>query len=519
MTQTEASIQARVAAFLSRPDAYPFAVDRVERIETHGALIFLAGPEVYKVKRQVKFSYMDFSTVDLRRRACEREIAINKPHAPDIYVDVVPITAEPNGQLALGGNGTPVEWAVRMRRFHQHDLLGTRVKAAPLDLGLCRDLADAAFQFHETATVVRRHNTRAQMLAILSDVVTALAATAAFGDSEVLAQFERGCMIEAERARPVLARRADGGFVRRCHGDLHLGNVVIWNGAPVLFDAIEFDEGLATVDTLYDLAFLLMDLEHHKQRAGANAVLNRYLWRSKRTLDLEGLAALPLFLSLRAGVRAMVTAHWVVQSQGNAQAQALARARAYLDSASGYLVPQHPRLVAIGGLSGTGKSTLGTMLAPSVGKAPGAVHLRSDLERKAMYTMCDTERLPPSAYTPAETAKVYALVAGKAESILRSGHSVIVDAVFSSQEERCQIERVAEQLKVGFSGLWLEAPADTLMSRVGARRGDASDATPDVVARQLSYETGAIGWTKIPAGGDREATYMAGLDELQEART
>lgn len=518
MTEAERSTQARVVAFLSRPDAYSAAVDRVETIETHGALVFLAGPEVYKIKRQVAFSYMDFSTLELRRRCCEREIAINKPHAPELYIDVVAITEDANGRLALAGAGTPVEWAVRMRRFDQDDLLSTRAALGPFAPVLCRQLADAVFAFHEAATIARPHESAAQMAVILRDVVNAFKASGSFGATADIDRFEQSATAALGKLRPLLALRANEGLVRRCHGDLHLANVVVWKASPVLFDAIEFDEALATIDVLYDLAFLVMDLDHHDQRAAANAVLNRYLWRSQQIANLKGLAAFPLFLALRAGVRAMVAVQRAGQSSGAAHEMALARARGYLERAASYLGWQSPRLIAVGGLSGTGKSTLATALAPGIGRAPGAVHLRSDLERKAHFKKAETERLSPEAYTPQETARIYALLAAKADAILRAGHSVIVDAVYSHPDERAQIERIAQQADVPFVGFWLEAPAEALVRRVGARTGDASDATPEVVRQQLAYDTGPMNWQKVAAGGDADATRAAALTVLDANR-
>ena len=300
--------QSGVIAFLSSHSAYPAHPPAVERLETHGAFVFLAGAEAYKIKRAVRFSYMDFSIRDKRRRAIERELAINQPHAPGIYLGVLAITRDADGQLALGGDGEPVEWALRMRRFDQADLLSARADRSILEVSLCRKLADAAYAFHRSAPVSMTTDSSEQMRAVAHDIAEALAISSPAVLPAAVERFRRDAEGLAARLRPLLERRARAGFVRRCHGDLHLGNIVMWQGDPVLFDAIEFDERLATIDTLYDLAFLIMDLDHRGQRGGANTVLNRYLWRCGSLLDLEGLAALPLFLALRAGVRAMVTA-------------------------------------------------------------------------------------------------------------------------------------------------------------------------------------------------------------------
>jgi predicted kinase len=288
---------------------------------------------------------------------------------------------------------------------------------------------------------------------------------------------------------------------------------VLWQGRPVLFDAIEFDENIATIDTLYDLAFLLMDLDRHRQARAANVVLNRYLWRSHDDLDLMGLQALPLFLGLRAGIRAMVTIDRAAQEEGQAARDDSDRARTYLHAALGYLRPRPPRLVAVGGLSGTGKTTLAAGLAPSLGSVPGAVHLRSDLERKALFGVEETVRLTAEAYSAEASSTVYDTLCRKARIALTAGHSVIVDAVYSTPRERSAIEAVASALGVPFRGLWLTAGGAELVARVAARRNDASDATPEFVAQQLTWDTGALSpaWAMLDASSGADETLQRAM--------
>lgn len=324
------------------------------------------------------------------------------------------------------------------------------------------------------------------------------------------------CRVRLYAVADLLARRSDAGLIKRCHGDLHLDNIVMWQGRPTLFDAIEFDEVLATIDTLYDLAFLLMDLDQRGQRAAANVILNRYLWRTQEQLDLEGLATLPLFLALRAGIRAMVTAQ---RAHLRAEPRAIAEkssANAYLAAALGYLIPAPPRLLVVGGLSGTGKSTLAAALAPMMTPAPGALHLRSDLERKSMLGAAETERLPASCYTAEVNHKVYVLLAMKARTALAAGHSVIVDAVYLALDERNTLEQVARDLRVPFAGVWLHAAQEALVRRVAGRINDASDATPDVVRRQLEWlsRAGQATWNPVDAGGSAEQTLQVAREHL-----
>lgn len=491
--------QQEVIEFLTNPATHGGA-GPVERFETHGNLVFLAGSDAWKIKRAVRFAYMDFSTLEKRRAACLREVDINRRLAPQLYLGCDPITRSQDGGLALGGTGPVVEWAVHMRRFEQSALLSNIAAAQGISLDLAKAVADAAYASHEQADRAAAVSGTAPIRDLIALVGGAL--DGAFGGGNA-ASFAEAAERHVRGVGALLDERARQGFVRRCHGDLHLANIVLWEGRPVFYDAIEFDESVATIDTLYDLAFLIMDLDQRGQRRAANVVLNRYLWRSNQELDLEGLAALPLFLALRAGIRAMVTAERAAQEPVDAAVRDMDAARAYLAAALAYARPQPPRLIAIGGLSGTGKSTLGAALAPQTEPAPGAVHLRSDLERKTLLGVGETERLPAAAYAQEVGDRVYDILLRKARLALSAGQSVMVDAVYADLEKRRCIEAAAAELGVPFRGLWLHADPERLVARVAARRDDASDATPEVVRAQLSGDVGELSpsWTRIAAGG------------------
>jgi predicted kinase len=332
-------------------------------------------------------------------------------------------------------------------------------------------------------------------------------------NSEDVAGFSRSASRQIDKAAAKLDERGKLGFVRRCHGDLHLANILMWRNRPVLYDAIELDEAIATVDTLYDLAFLLMDLDRHGLSTTANIVLNRYLWLSQLRENLKGLVALPLFLALRAGIRGMVTADRAVQVHEGDGQQDLDRAHRYYELALSYVAPDQARLIAVGGMPGTGKSTLSAALAPDVGSSPGAVLLRSDLERKAMAGVGEFERLPASAYTNEARKRIYVVLREKAHLVLTAGHSVVVDAVFAEEGERRDIEAVAANVGVPFRGLWLQADPETLISRVTLRHNDASDATSETVRTQLSSDSGPMSaqWTMIDASGTADQTRRRAL--------
>lgn len=507
----ETSAQEEVFAFLSDPRTHALLLP-VIRIDTHAAVVFLAGTDVYKVKRAVRFPFLDQSTREKRRRACEAEVAVNRRYAPDIYHGAVPITREPRG-FAIAGTGEPVEWAVHMRRFDETATLDHVAERGELEAPLVARLVETLRAGYDEAEVRDGDAATAALEGVVGETLEALADADAFFPKEDRAELAAAMTAAFGRLEPLLLSRGRGGCVRRCHGDLHLRNIALLDDVPTPFDAIEFDESIATIDILYDLAFLLMDLWEKGLPAQASLVLNRYLWgATELNRELEGLAALPLFMSLRAAVRAKVAA--LRLREVGAGPDEVAEARRYLGFARGFLMPSPPRLVAIGGLSGTGKSTIAARVAPALGRAPGAVHLRSDIERKRMLGADEHHRLPEEAYAHALTERVFAALRDQAGRALAAGQSVVVDAVHHRPEERDAIAAVAVRLGVPFTGLWLEAPLETASERVEARRGDASDATAAIVARQAARPTGPIAWTRIDASGDAGSVVTAVLKAI-----
>ena len=503
--------QSEIFDFLADPGTHG---GPVRRIDTHGAVVFLAGENAWKVKRAVRFPFMDFSTLAKRKAACAAEVAINRPNAPDLYRGVVPIVRDGDG-LRLGGAGEPVEWAVHMRRFDESRTLD-RVATDGLGRDLLARLAAAVIASHERAPVRDGAAATDALARYVEENREAFAETPDLFPPDRAAALTRAAGDALSALRPLLLARGEAGFVRRCHGDLHLRNIVLLDGEPVLFDAIEFDDAIATGDVLYDLAFLLMDLWERDLRAEANLLLNRYLWGTDEA-HLQGLAALPLFLSLRAAIRAKVTAAALPHLTGEARGKAAAEARRYFAFAETFLAPAPAFLLTVGGLSGTGKSTLAAALTPRLGRPPGAVHLRSDVERKRLFGVPETERLPADAYDPAVTREVYARLQRQATLAVSAGSAVVVDAVHARPDERAAIEAVARDAGCAFAGLWLEAPAAVLTKRVEARRGDASDAGAAVVAQQVGYDVGPVGWRRLDASIGTEALTGAALAALGES--
>ncbi|MBP0463557.1 AAA family ATPase [Roseomonas sp. PWR1] len=477
--------QAEAAAFLAaRAGAPP--------VETHISAVFVGRETAWKMKKAVALGFLDFTRIEDRERFCRREFEINRPHAPGIYRDLLPLTRGPDGRLREGGDGPAVEWVLRMAPIPAGDFLD-RVAPTP---ALLDAVADAVAAMHAAAPRARVDAPASLGRILDGNVPSALRAGL---DPTRVAAWAGAARTELARIAPALAARGEAGFVRRGHGDLHLGNICLWDGRPTLFDALEFDEALATIDVGYDLAFLLMDLDLRHGRAAANRVLNRYV---ARTGDAGLVAGLPLWLSLRAMIRAHVEA-----ARGRDWAGLLAAAEAHL-------LPSPARLVAIGGLQGTGKSTLARALAPALGRCPGALVLRTDEARKRRFGLPPERRLPPEAYGEEVSRAVHAEILAMARAALAAGHCAVLDAVFLDPRHRAAAEGVAREAGLRFDGIWLEAPVELLRARIAARRDDASDADEAVLMRAATVDPGAIAWHRVAAedGAAAAATAAIGMD-------
>jgi uncharacterized protein len=478
--------QEEVAAFLGGLASGPLK-------ETHISAVFVGDDTVWKLKKAVRLSFLDFSTLEARHHFLQRELALNKPAAPGIYRDVAAVVRQSDGTLALRpdpGEAPVLDWVLRMARVPAEDFLDTMASHGALSPEMLDALGDCVAAYHARLPVAADWDSPAAMLRLTEgNAQAAIAAGLPRGEVEA---WRHGIESVVRDLAPWLAERAAAGFVRRCHGDLHLGNLCLWDGVPVPFDALEFDEAMATIDVGYDLAFLLMDLDRRVNRAAANRVMNRAI---ARTGDAALTRGFPLFLSQRAMVRSHVSA---------ASGQ-LDDAQQYLRAALDYLSPSAPFVMAIGGLPGSGKSTLARTLAPDLGAAPGALLLRSDEIRKRLHSVAPETRLPQTGYSAKANAAVNKALLELARQAAEGRHTVILDATFIGQAMRLAVAAAADEMSVPFLGVWLEVPLAEMERRIESRRDDASDATVAVLQRVVHANVGPMDWLKVDASDTERA--------------
>ena len=457
---------------------------RPARIDTHLSHVFLTPELAYKLKRAVKLPFVDFSTAQRRRAACDNELAINRRQAPALYLRVEDVTRTGDGRLTLGGEGNVIDSVVVMKRFRDADLFDRMARDGRLTRALVEYTARAIAVFHSALEPVQRSGETDRLATIIAQLEeTEREGVARLGAQRIGAPLFGALRGELDRRHAMIASRRSAGKIRRGHGDLHLGNICLFEGVPTLFDAIEFSDDIATCDVLYDFAFLLMDLEHRGQRSLANAALNRYFDTARE--DESALVLLPLFMALRATVRMAVLT----------QSGDLPQAVSYRDLGAEILAPQTTRLVAIGGLSGTGKSAAARELASALPGACGGRILRSDVLRKEVY---NTGGGAPVSYTAHARRDVYARLMERVQDALE-GASVIADATFQETAARDAVEAAVPPQRL--LAIWLTAPLAVRTARVTSRRGDVSDADAKIAATQQEPSDLSAAWHIVDASG------------------
>jgi uncharacterized protein len=480
----------RLCDALLRPGSYPHPAGQVDRLETHISWVFLAGPFAYKVKKPVRMGFVDFSTLEARRRCCDEEVRLNRRLAPDLYLDVVEIRGH-GDTLHIGGRGPVREYAVRMRRFPQ-DALASRlladgellpaqvaalaVRIAAFHSGLPAAAPDSGYGTSES---VRRH-----AMQNFEEIDPMLQEP---GDRAAVQRIRDWTERELAARDADVQRRRASGMVRECHGDLHLGNVVLLDGELVPFDCIEFNADLRWNDVMSEVAFLMMDLMDRGAPHLAWLFLNAYL---EETGDYSGLPLLRSYLAYRALVRAKVHLLRARQAPGPAEETRLAVAfRRYVALAQRCAHCGSPALLLMHGLSGCGKSTIAAALAQRL----AAIRLRSDVERKRLRGMTALQRsgsgVGNDLYRGDATDATYARLAELAHSVVAAGHTAVVDATFLQRWQRARLRGIASALRAPIAVASVHAPESVLRQRVQARaadRTDASEATIAVLDRQMA---------------------------------
>lgn len=503
--------QSETIAFLQ---AHAAALGPVTRHETHISQVILAGQSAFKLKRALRLPYLDFSTAPIRLKLCEAELKLNRRTAPALYRRVLRVTRAANGGLEFGGPGALVDAVLEMARFEEGARLDRLATADGLSTAVLDALTDEIVAFHRKAPVVAGRSGAALMRRVLEINLAGFASSRLFARAEVAA-LDAALRARLARFGGLFTRRAASGWVRHCHGDLHLQNIALVDGRPLPFDCIEFSTELAEIDVLYDLAFLLMDLWARGLRAAANRVLNRYL----DALGGEaGMAALPLLMAMRAAIRAHVGATRAETAPPDQARAARAEARRYFGLAMALVAPAPARVVALGGFSGSGKSTLAQCLAPDLAPPPGARIIESDVTRKALFGVAMHTKLPPPAYAPDVSAQVYARMAARAGALAASGVPVVVGAVFAEPAQRRSISHAARKAGAEFCGAWLTASPDTLRARLATRAPGASDATAAVLEAQLAAGHDIGGWPTLAVQGGLAQTCEALRAAINDAQ-
>ncbi|UUX50313.1 AAA family ATPase [Nisaea acidiphila] len=503
----ETDDQSAALEFLGRRDSYDPRPDQdPAHIATHGSHVFLAGDRAYKLKRAVAFPYMDYGTLSKRKRFTEAELDLNRRTAPELYLGIRRLTETPAGDLEWDGAGETVEYVLEMRRFPDGALLDRMADDGTLSAALIERTAERIRSFHDAAAALPREDApgagAAGLRAVLKENFEEFEAQPEHFAPADVARYAEHVWTAFDSLAPLLDRRMAGGHAKHCHGDLHLRNICLLDGEPTLFDGLEFNPLFACIDVLYDFAYFLSDLAIRDRPDLANLAFNRYFVDG----GYDGLPCLPLFISTRSAVRAKIMVSGAMAQDDPAAREAmLEQSRHSFEAARTQIEPAAPLLIGVGGFSGSGKSTLARALANRRRPVPGAIHLRSDIIRKRIHGAAPTDRLPNRAYRSEVSAEVYRLMLQRAEAVLKSGYPVILDAVNDRLEDRDAMETLARSLSVPFHGLWLDLPAELMAARIAGRRGDASDATENVMRDQLARGHGPLGsWHRINASSAPE---------------
>jgi aminoglycoside phosphotransferase family enzyme/predicted kinase len=473
---------------LLKPETYDHAVHDIQLIETHISWVILTGEFAYKIKKPVNLGFLDFSTLEKRQFCCNEELRLNSRLAAEIYLQVVPIAGSPELPV-LHGAGEAFEYAIKMVQFPQQAQLDNMLATGELEKHHMDAIACLVAEFHQTTSVAAEDNDYGDPQHVYHpvaenfDQIRQHIHTTKYDDQ--LAALEHWSETAFQTLSPVFQQRKHDGCIRECHGDMHLRNLVWFNEKPLAFDCLEFNPALRWIDTMSEVAFLVMDLQDRNQPVLAQRFLNRYL---EQNGDYPGLRVLRFYLLYRALVRAKVDAIRAAQ-QGTGESEkreAEDEFNAYLKLAQSYTKPVKPGLIITRGLSASGKSTLTQPLLESM----GAIRIRSDVERKRLFGIAanaDSKAgIDQGIYSAEAGIKTYNKLEQLTAEVLAAGFSVIVDAAFLKYEQRQPFRQLADQIQIPFVILEFTASPDILRQRIRGRHADVSDADLSVLEHQLA---------------------------------
>ncbi len=491
---------------LSDPATYGPEVTSVEVRQSHISILFLAGNTVYKLKRAVLYPEADFSTQEKRRCSCVQEMKRSTVYAPGLIDSVQPVRRLKNGKIVIGGkSGTEIDTVLVMKRIPDENLLNNLLPAPSFDRFEAMDLAEALANLHRGAKVFKtKWGTDCVKKIILENESVLSCFCPEIFKKEEINLLTRQSLETLGQVAPLIRYRQKTGHVRKCHGDLLLSNIAHHDKEFLFFSPIEYNEKQSCIDTLYDLADLLMDLEARHLRRLTNIFFNHYM---AYTNDIDGYPLLPLYQSIRAAGRAAVCAKRSTLLTGQERRKMIQEARHYFNLARCFVADFCPVLIACGGLSGSGKSRVARELGGMLSPAPGAVILRDDVVKKQIVGLAPHQKLDDQYNTPAFEEVVYDVLRQEARTALGVGSCVIIDALFYNPAERQAIEALATELQVPFIGFWMDAPLPIRTERVQKRLRNPSDVrSPEELTEQLTLETGSIHWHRIMTDGPKEKT-------------
>jgi aminoglycoside phosphotransferase family enzyme/gluconate kinase len=483
---------------------YPHPVQEpIRLIQTHISYVLLTGDYAYKIKKPLNFGFLDYSTLDKRHHFCNEELRLNQRGAAELYLDVVAIVQR-GERFQFAEQGTPVEYAVKMRQFPQDALLSHQFREGQLTLELLDWLADVIAEFHhqaETNDYIRSFGEIPQIRAAFDENYEQTQQY--IGGPQTQAQFDETRAYTDQffaKRNDLFASRIQNNWIRECHGDLHLGNICLWNDALFLFDCIEFNEPFRFVDVMFDIAYIVMDLEVGKRPDLSNAFLNAYV---EQTGDWEGLQVLPIYINRQTYVRAKVTSFMLDDTSVSDEdkQQAFQTASSYYQLAWEYSKPRQGQLIVMSGLSGSGKTTAARLLARRI----NAIHIRSDAVRKHLGEIPLHQRGSDGLYTPEMTQKTYNRLLSLGTMLASQGYSVILDAKYDRASLRDDVITRAGIHELPLKILHCTAPMEVLKERLQNRSGDIADATTDILAGQ-----------HLEPFQDAEHKYVKTLDTTQD---